>query len=78
MTENEIDWNEFWNRHIEVCDLLADTLGRSNAMDKIEVGIFCCMIMEKFCKAHSLDVIEFSQWIADNIRILNEIIGRYQ
>ena len=77
MTKNEIDWDEFCSRHIEVCDLLADTLERSNVMDKISFGTFCCMLMEELCKKKSLNVVVFSQWLTDNIRIMNERIGRY-
>ena len=47
-----------------------------NIMDKISFGTFCCMLMKEFCKKNSLDVIVFSQWLTDNIRIMNERIGR--
>ena len=74
---NEIDLTSFWKDMDDAADLLIDTMGRSNAMDRISFGTFCCMIMEEFCRANSLDVIVFAQWIADNVRIMNERNGRY-
>lgn len=73
----EIDLIGFWKEIDEATDLLIDTIDRSNALDKTSFGTFCCMIMEEFCKAHSLDVIVVSQWIADNVRIMNEKNGSY-
>ena len=73
----EFDLIAFWKRVDDATDLLADTLARSKAMDRIGFGTFCCVIMEEFCEAHSVDVIEFAQWIADNIWIMNDKNGRY-
>ena len=72
-----MDWNKFWNGYIDASELLSDILERSNAMDKYSFGTFCCMCMDEYCKANSLDVIELSKWLAYNIRIMNEKNGRY-
>ena len=60
-----------------VYDLLTSTMEKTNAMDETSFGTFCCMITEEFCKAHSLDVVEFSQRLADSIWMVNKDFGRY-
>lgn len=72
-----IDLTTFWKEIDDATDLLANTMWRSNVMDRISFGAFCCMITEEFCNSNSLDVIAFSQWVADNIKIMNEKNGRY-
>ena len=69
--------DELLNEYEDVCDLLASTMEKANAMDENSFGTFCCMITEEFCKAHSLDAVEFSQWLADSIRMRNRDFGRY-
>lgn len=49
---NEIDLTSFWKGMDDAADLLIDTMGRSNVMDRISFGTFCCMIMEEFCRAN--------------------------
>ena len=67
-----IDLTTFWKEIDDATDLLANTMWRSNVMDRISYGAFCYMITEEFCNSNSLDVIAFSQWVADNIKIMNE------
>ena len=73
----KINIDELLKGYDDICDLLSSTTEKTNAMDKISFGTFCCMITEEFCKAHSLDVVGFSQWLADSIKMLNKDYGRY-
>lgn len=73
----KINIDELLKRYDDVRDLLVSTMEKTNAMDETSFGTFCCMITEEFCKTHSLDVVEFSQRLADSIWMVNKDFGRY-
>lgn len=49
-------------------DPLMETREKAFELDIIDFGIYCCMIMEEYCLEHSVGVVVFSQWIADNVK----------
>lgn len=76
MKEQIDEFIEDWNDYVDACDLLTDTKGKAIGLKKVNFGTYCCMIMEEYCAANNLDPVEFSQWIADNVKIMAEKNGR--
>lgn len=62
---------------METLELLVDTKDRANNLSKNAFETFCCMIMEEYCRENSMDVVDFSQSIADNVRIMVKRKGSY-
>lgn len=75
MAENDVDWNEFWDEHIRTCELMNDTKDRAFNLDKYSFGAYCCTLIDEYCEVHSLNAIEISQWLADNVKIMHEKNG---
>lgn len=46
-------------------------------MDTPEFMCFVCMLLEEFCKAREVDVVEVTNNIAESVRQVNDEHGRY-
>ena len=46
-------------------------------MDAPEFMCFICMLLEEFCKAREVDIVEVAKDIAELIRQVNDECGRY-
>lgn len=63
------------NSYIKTCKLISEVKEKSNTFDKTYFGSFCCTLIDEYCSVNKLDSIEVSQWIADNVKIMNEKCG---
>lgn len=46
-------------------------------MDTPEFMCFVCMLLEEFCKAKEVDIVEVTNKIAETVRQVNDECGRY-
>lgn len=68
--------DESESSYTKICKIMSDIKERCNALDKRGFGSLCCTLVDVYCSVNDLDSIEFSQWLADNVKIMNEKCGR--
>lgn len=62
---------------IDTSELLEDIHQKTNKLDDWRFEALICMLIEEYCKANDMDVIEMGNEIATAIREINEAYGRY-
>ena len=72
--ENREDESE--SSYTKICKIMSDITERCNALDKLDFGSLCCTLVDEYCSVNNLDSIEVSQWLADNVKIMNEKCGK--
>ena len=68
--------DESESSYTKICRILSEITERCNALDKQDFGSLCCTLVDVYCSANKLDSIEFSRWLADNVKIMNEKCGK--